>query len=216
MYNLEEFGELLKNPEVQQQGVSPCQYGARTQKPSTLLLIHVKPFKSQHGCNHVKRSWTKPSTGEKLWSSHPPLKGKEWYIPSEDWRPDMLMSPEAIRERDRGLPYLTGEAQAYPAELNRCLAQALAQSCRSMIPHKPEFQVVGKWKNALKRKVAGSEQPKPASTRHKVEFTAAPRHKVEFTAALRGRSRIYNARSNRCHPPTSPSTVPATKNDSHH
>ena len=26
---------------------------------------------------------------------------------------------------------------------------------------------------------------------------------------------IYNARSNRCHPPTSPSTVPATKNDSH-
>ena len=27
---------------------------------------------------------------------------------------------------------------------------------------------------------------------------------------------IYNARSNRCHPPTSPSTVPATKNDSHH
>ena len=27
---------------------------------------------------------------------------------------------------------------------------------------------------------------------------------------------IYNARSNRCHPPTSPSTVPATKDDSHH
>ena len=27
---------------------------------------------------------------------------------------------------------------------------------------------------------------------------------------------IYNARSNRCHPPTSPSIVPATKNDSHH
>ena len=27
---------------------------------------------------------------------------------------------------------------------------------------------------------------------------------------------IYNARSNRCHPPTSPSTVPATKNDWHH
>ena len=27
---------------------------------------------------------------------------------------------------------------------------------------------------------------------------------------------IYNARSNRCHPPMSPSTVPATKNDSHH
>ena len=26
---------------------------------------------------------------------------------------------------------------------------------------------------------------------------------------------IYNARSNRCHPPTSPSSVPATKNDSH-
>ena len=26
---------------------------------------------------------------------------------------------------------------------------------------------------------------------------------------------IYNARSNRCHPPTSPSTVPATRNDSH-
>ena len=27
---------------------------------------------------------------------------------------------------------------------------------------------------------------------------------------------IYNARSNRCHPSTSPSTVPATKSDSHH
>ena len=179
MYNLEEFAELLKDPQVQQQDVSQCQYGAKTQKPSTLLLIHVKPFKWQHGCNHAKRSWTKPSTGEKLWSSHPPLKGKEWYIPSEDWRPDMLMSPEAIRERDRGLPYLTGQAQAYPAELNLCLAQALAQSCRSMIPYKPEFQVVGKWKNVLKRKDAGSTPP-PASTRHR----------VEFTAALRGRSRL--------------------------
>ncbi|CAK9014935.1 unnamed protein product [Durusdinium trenchii] len=128
MYKLDEFEALLKQPAVEFQDIVQCQYGATTTKPTTLMLNNIVGWKWRHECEHPKQIWIKPSTGERVRSSHPPLKGKEWFILAEDWDKSLLMSPQQIRARDKQLPYLTKAAQAYPANLNKEFAEVIIAS----------------------------------------------------------------------------------------
>ncbi len=71
-------------------------------------------------CNHPKKWWTIPWSGERFFSAHPP------FIPSEQWDASML----AGRQPDGD--YLTRAAAAYPADLNKALAVALREACDNM------------------------------------------------------------------------------------
>ena len=133
-----------------------CEYGAETNKPTSLLLGHVKPHGWKKTCSHTTRLWKKLSTGEKRWAAHPPLKGKEWYIPAERWNSSMLLKPWESRDKYKSMPYLTSAAQAYPAGLNNTLAEVIVQSL-AQTPRaetKQKYQLVGRWNNTRVRQDA--------------------------------------------------------------
>eukprot|EP00435_Cladocopium_sp_Y103_P030056 s3225_g7.t1 len=179
MFNLDEFQELLQRPHVRHADLVQCEYGARTTKPTTLMLAMIGTDELRNECTHQQRSWRKPSTGERHWGAHPPLRGKEWYIPAEDWNENMMMTPFQIKQHFRDIPYLTSSAQAYPADLNRMLAELLTRNLPRLgkVPDQPtEFVVMGKWRNVLKRKAVDG-------------VTSTVRAKVEFTAPLKGKRR---------------------------
>ena len=66
------------------------------------------------------------------YSAHPPLKGKQLAVPAEEWTEAMM--------RDRGPEgdYLTRSTAAYPAPLNRQLAQTLVEKCKLNLGAKPD------------------------------------------------------------------------------
>ena len=134
MYNLDEFQTFVDAENFEFITIAQCEYGAKTTKPTTLMLGHIKEYEAKGNCNHEKRLWKKPSTGEELWAAHPPLIGKEWYIPTEEWNDNMLRTPKEIYEQNRHLPYLTSGAQAYPAGFNTWLARTLTDNIRRIDP----------------------------------------------------------------------------------
>lgn len=121
-------------------------------------------------CNHPKKLWIKPSTGEKSWSPHPPLVGKEWYAEAKEWHKGMLLTLKDAREKFRHEPYLTSAAQAYPGRLNKAFAEALQKTCQATMKDDipMNFEIMGKWRNVLKRK----HHAEPVTTRATLEFSA--------------------------------------------
>ena len=185
MYNLDEFQQLLELVGVECIELDQCEFGAPTTKPTTLIAYLVNPPMLQSSCNHSKQLWIKPSTGEKVWSPHPPLQGKEWYIQGAQWNRSMLLTPQQIREKFKNMPYLTSAAQAYPADLNNKLAHALisaADSVADATAVDTGYELVGRWRNVLKRRTAGLD-PRPSST---------VCSKVELTTPLRGKRKQYD------------------------
>lgn len=185
MYNLDEFQQLLELVGVECIELDQCEFGAPTTKPTTLIAYLINPPMLQSSCNHSKQLWIKPSTGEKVWSPHPPLQGKEWYIQGAQWNRSMLLTPQQIREKFKNMPYLTSAAQAYPADLNNKLAHALisaADSVADATAVDTGYELVGRWRNVLKRRTAGLDK-RPSCT---------VRSKVELTTPLRGKRKQYD------------------------
>eukprot|EP00435_Cladocopium_sp_Y103_P025927 s1750_g6.t1 len=177
MYKLDEFIELRERPSIEMRDLVQCHYGADTTKPTTLLCCRTRPKKLEERCQHPKRLWRKPSTGEKHWGAHPPLVGKEWFIPAEDWDSSMLKTPEESRRAVRGLPYLTSAAQAYPSDLNDMLAEWLIESIKKDDKHEEdEYIKMGKWK-LVRKCVANKKEMELAKTRHRMTFTTRTKGK---------------------------------------
>ena len=171
MYKLDEFVELRERTSVEMRDIAQCQYGANTTKPTSLLCCRAKPRKLEDRCQHPKRLWRKPSTGEKHWGAHPPLVGKEWFIPAEDWDCSMLKTPEESRRAVRGLPYLTSAAQAYPSKMNDMLAEWLMDSIKQEDKKaENEFIKMGKWK-LVRRCLADERDVELAKSRQRMTFT---------------------------------------------
>ena len=162
MYNLDEFEPMKSNPDFEFRDLVQCEYGAPTMKPTTLMLGCLDQADLHERCTHDKRWWKRPTTGECHYGAHPPLKGKEWYIKEEDWKPSMKKTWWEIAEHERKLPYLTSAAQAYPAELNRKLADMLT-SCSSRKPEAKPLERAGRWGNVLKRKRTAVEETSTTS-----------------------------------------------------
>ena len=131
MYNLDEFTELLELEGVSCLELSQCRFGAKTTKPTTLMVYLVDTTFMNKECNHPKQLWIKPSTGEKIWAAHPPLVGKEWYIEASHWNRNMLLSPKDAKQKFLHAPYLTSGAQAYPGEFNEALAKAVCSMVKT-------------------------------------------------------------------------------------
>lgn len=177
MYNLDEFKELMELPGVETKDIVQCEYGAETSKPTTLLLGHIRNADFKEKCSHQARSWRKPSTGEKHWGPHPPLRGKEMFILAERWNRNMLRTPKQIAAEQRHWPFLTSAAQAYPSLLNQKLCTVLLDNTAATItPNDDDMVVMGRWKNVMKRKAIITEE-------------RSVKARVEFTAPLKGRKR---------------------------
>ena len=162
MFDLPEFEKLAERDGVAFTEIAQCAYGAPTAKPTTLLHYMVTLDDAKGTCNHAAKWWRLPSSGAWRFGPHPPLKGKEWWIPAERWRADMLLSPEARRLKFRDKPFLTCQAAAYPAELNRYLAlKLLAEEGGKDDAVDLGMKLVGQWRNVLVRKRSRSRSPAP-------------------------------------------------------
>ena len=178
MFNLDEYQDLLSLPGVRTEELVQCEYGAETSKPTTLIVGHVDETGFKRICTHAARRWRRPSTGERHWGAHPPLKGKEWYVHEEKWKPHMLRTPREIAKQERGLPFLTSAAQAYPGELNNKLCEVLLDDIKqkTKTPIVDDMVLTGRWKNVLKR-------------RHSEASLPTVKAKVDFTVPLKGKRR---------------------------
>ena len=93
------------------------------------------------------------------------------------------------------------EQQASPSNLTKyCACHVKRISSLIRVTYETSFTMRGATSIALQRHQI-------LRLPHKKSLVFDPRHIWNV---------IYNARSNRHHPPTSPNTVPATKNDAHH
>ena len=53
MYNLDEFSELLARPLARTADLVQCEYGAKTMKPTTLVLLRIGGDALQNLCGRV-------------------------------------------------------------------------------------------------------------------------------------------------------------------
>ena len=133
MFNLDEFVELMGLDGVYKYTFDQCMFGAMWEKATDLLSNIPGLVQFELRCNHHKRSWTIPWSGEVVWAAHPPLKGRQLAIPSEEWGPHLLTKFEPKGE------YLTRKAAAYPSALNQALADALAAAMSKSVTIVPKL-----------------------------------------------------------------------------
>ena len=107
---------LLTKPNVHVHTLIQCPFGASTTKPTDLLLVNLWFNSSEEHCPHPKILWKRPWDGAEYYGAHPPLSGRQWYVPAEKWLPSMLR-----RQEPRG-PYISASAAAYPGPMNKWLA----------------------------------------------------------------------------------------------
>ena len=119
MWLLPEFMALASLPGVQTVNFDQCTIGAETTKPTRVLYYKVPLDFLHKRCQHPKQWWEYQDfsgKSQRRWGAHPPL---------------------ARRVREDGTP-ATAAAAVYPGELNRALAEALAQAVGSpAAPHDP-------------------------------------------------------------------------------
>lgn len=123
MFTLDEFRELRDMDGVRIFTLAQCRYGAPVEK-LTDLMSNRDLSSLELVCNHEMKWWRIPWSGEWIHARHPPLKGKQLAILASDWSSSML------RDREPEGPFVTRAFAAYPAELNKALADKFAELLR--------------------------------------------------------------------------------------
>ena len=99
-------------------------------------------------CLHPPHWWRMPWNGKWRWASHSPLRGRQWMVPAWEWQHKML------RWGPPTGPYISRSAAAYPADVNRVLAEswiAGAVFCRIQETQASSMVRSGWWGNSLVR-----------------------------------------------------------------
>ena len=154
MFLLPEFKQVLAGEGVKMVHIVQCAYGAPSEKPTTLLHANVDFEDSCVSCKHAKTWWRLPSTGAWLRAPHPPLSGKEAFIPASEWRPHLLLDGRSRSRKFGRAPYLTKGAAAYPGGLNKYFANKLITAHGKHPPADNAMSLVGRWRNTLVRQKA--------------------------------------------------------------
>ena len=94
-----------------------CQFGARTSKPTRFLHTLKLPLRWE-SCQHERRWWKMPWSGETFYAAHPPLMGTQWAIEATILRPYML------RDRPPKGPYISKQAAMYTRDMNMMIMTA--------------------------------------------------------------------------------------------
>ena len=106
-------------PGVTSRRAAQCHYGARAENATTILHCGVDPRDMPSECTHEAKWWRIPWSGERLWRAHPPIRGKQWAIPEEQW------DRSQRRPRQPQGPWISHEMAAPPLELNKTVATKL-------------------------------------------------------------------------------------------
>ena len=127
MFMLDEFQELMEQDGVYVHTFDQCRYHVEFEKKTDLLTNIEEMPDFEVKCNHPKMTWVIPWSwsGEKSFSSHPPLRGTQLGIPIEQWSEDMM------RWREPDGDFLTRRTAAYSAAMNKQLAITLKRACMS-------------------------------------------------------------------------------------
>ena len=125
MFMLDEFVQLAGQDDVNFHTFDQCEYSCEFQK-TTDLLSNIQadimaPFSKR--CSHEKKWWTIPWSGKTSYSSHPPLKGRQKAVLSDEWDASML------RDKEPWGDFLTRSTAAYPAMMNQQLAKCIRAAC---------------------------------------------------------------------------------------
>ena len=118
LFNLPEWLELASTPGVQCVDFHQCPMGAETAKPTRMLYFLMDLGSLAGRCNHPTRKWTytdHKSAVRTKWGPHPPL---------------------ANRLREDG-SMATKSAAAYPSEMNRRIARAIAATAPPTLAASP-------------------------------------------------------------------------------
>ena len=107
---------VLTKPNVHAHTLVQCPFGARSTKPTDLLLINLCFNSSEEDGPHLKIPWKRPWDGAGYYGAHPPLRGRQWYVLAEKWSPSML------RRKEPHGPYISASAAAYPGPMTKWLA----------------------------------------------------------------------------------------------
>ena len=152
MLNFDEYARLRSLPGVSVRDMVQCVYGARVVKSTTLLsyLVDLSDVKSE--CNHPVQRWTRPSDGKIHWGAHPPLQGIEWFLSDAEFAEHTALHGRGHPATDPGGGYISRSTAAYPADLNRYLAQKFALAGRPQVPQISSMIVCGRWGNTLVRR----------------------------------------------------------------
>ena len=97
-------------------------------------------------CTHAPQWWARPWDGHAHFGPHPPLKGRQWYIPWSNWRESML------RWCEPNEPFITRNAVAYSTLLNQILAELWVRSAVAARVEKTQAHAMvktGRWANTL-------------------------------------------------------------------
>ena len=104
-----------------------CPFGARTTRPTILMVLGCKVPELPARCPHSPRKWIMPWYGEFFFQPRPPLIGTQWAIKDEDWNKTML------RKRAPKGPFISKAAAWYPLEFNPMLLRTLTiKHCRRL------------------------------------------------------------------------------------
>ena len=109
LFNLPEWKQLAKTPGVNVTDFHQCPMGAETSKPTRIISKGLDLTSLLGTCSHPKKHWKYKDQGRQeqtVFARHPPLAG---------------------RLRDDG-SMATKAAAAYPTEMNKRLAAAIAHS----------------------------------------------------------------------------------------
>lgn len=126
MFTLDEFQSLLQFENVNIFTFAQCRFGCDAEK-LTDLLSNRDLSSFERLCNHEARWWTIPWNGKSQFTPHPPLKGRQKAIPSEQWNSSML------RNKEPAGPYITRAYAAYPSQLNEALAEIMSSFIQEQV-----------------------------------------------------------------------------------
>ena len=146
MFKLTEIGEFLKMSKATFRVCVQCVLGAVTSKPTEILHFLMDLSMLTEVCPHPRKWWVLPWNGRAQFSAHPPLRGRQWMVPWDDWRPWMT------RYREPPGQYLTKNAAHYPGGMNQVLADQLvrgAVAARLRRSQASSMVKTGKWMNTL-------------------------------------------------------------------
>ena len=80
-FSISVFRKLVEKDGVGFGYLVQCELGAATTKPTELLHFAIDFSRLPKECTHPKRWWARPWDGAQHFGSHPPLRGKQWYVP---------------------------------------------------------------------------------------------------------------------------------------
>mgnify|MGYP001075995668 CR=1 FL=1 len=123
MFQLPSYVALRRLPGVKLVSYVQCPFGSISEKRTSMLVhrIELPRWRFKPSCPHRHRWFRYEDSGEWLWTRRQTLLGKRRVVLAEEY---------TAAQHEQPTDYLTKAASAYPPEMNRQLAIAMATAVK--------------------------------------------------------------------------------------